>query len=205
MSVVVIDYGAGNLKSVLNKFKKLGIAAKASEDPEDILKADRLVIPGVGHFGNGMQKLRERNLIEPLNQKVLHEKVPVLGICLGMQLFTDYSEEGDVTGLGWIKGKTVRFRTDEFEQVLKVPHMGWNSLSTRAESPLFENIPADKQFYFVHSYHVECEDRSQVLARSRYGYEFDCAVANENIIGTQFHPEKSHDYGQELIRNFVAL
>ena len=150
-----------------------------------------------------MKRLKERNIIEILNEKVLHEKIPILGICLGMQLFTNTSEEGNAEGLGWLKADTVKFTLSDIKH--KVPHMGWNSIDQKKESPLLRNIENNKQYYFVHSYHVKCHNVDDVLTTTFYGYEFVSAVQKGNIFGTQFHPEKSHEWGEKLLNNFLNL
>ncbi|MFA6922806.1 MAG: imidazole glycerol phosphate synthase subunit HisH [Bacteroidales bacterium] len=201
--IVIIDYGMGNLRSVLNKFNKIGTKAVISSKVDDIKNASRLVLPGVGHFANGMKNLKELGLLHALNEKVLNEKIPVIGICLGMQLLTEFSEEGNVDGLNWIKGKTIRFNLKSAK--LKVPHMGWNSIIKKKENILLKNILDDSMFYFVHSYHVVCSNESDALTTTDYGYNFVSSLQSENIYGTQFHPEKSHEYGLQLLKNFTEI
>ncbi len=202
--VVIIDYGLGNLRSIYNTLRRQGIIAVVSCDHEDILSADRLVLPGIGHFAEGMRNLRERNLIEVLNHKVIDEGVPILGICLGMQVLTNWSEEGDVAGLGWIQGKTLKFIFNQHNhQSLKVPHMGWNSIEVLKESTLLSGVEQGELFYFVHSFRVVCENEDDVLTMTQYGVPFVSAVSRGNIFGTQFHPEKSHDCGAQILNNFV--
>jgi imidazole glycerol-phosphate synthase subunit HisH len=201
--VVIIDYGMGNIRSVMNKIQRAGHEALVSYDQEIIRSADKLILPGVGHFLNGMKRLGERNLIDILNERVLNDKVPILGICLGMQLLTRFSEEGNTPGLGWIDAETVRFKLNDIRH--KVPHMGWNSVERKKESPLFKDIPDNRQYYFVHSYHVKCNCVGDILTTTNYGYEFDSSVQKENIFGTQFHPEKSHEWGEKILNNFLNL
>jgi glutamine amidotransferase len=201
--IVIIDYGMGNIRSVMNKIHRAGHEAVVSYDNDTIKSADKLILPGVGHFLNGMRRLKERNIIDILNEKVLEDKIPILGICLGMQLFTGFSEEGDAKGLGWLDAETVKFTLNDIKH--KVPHMGWNSIEQKKESPLLKDIPDNKQYYFVHSYHVKCHSIDDVLTTSHYGYEFVSSVQRENIFGTQFHPEKSHEYGEQIIRNFLNM
>jgi imidazole glycerol-phosphate synthase subunit HisH len=198
--IVIIDYGMGNLRSVLNKMNRLGLEAVLSSDPAVIASAGKLILPGVGHFAHGMHNLAKLGLIETLNRKVLVEKTPVLGICLGMQLFTGFSEEGDAGGLGWIAGRTRRMNLSGDK--LKVPHMGWNTLQDMKASALFENIGPEDMFYFVHSYHAECANPADVLASTGYGITFTSVIRKDNIIGMQFHPEKSHDSGEQILKNF---
>jgi imidazole glycerol-phosphate synthase subunit HisH len=201
--IVILDYGMGNLRSVEKKVIQIGYKAVITSEIDLIKSADKLILPGVGHFQVGITKLKERNLIEILNRKIVEEKIPVLGICLGMQLFTSFSEEGESVGLGWLDAKTVRFSLNDVRH--KVPHIGWNSIDKKKESLLLKNLPIDCQFYFVHSYHVKCNDDADVLATSRYGYEFVSAVQKDNIFGIQFHPEKSHESGEKLLLNFLEL
>jgi glutamine amidotransferase len=201
--IVIIDYGMGNLGSVANMLKKIGAKPVITSDIATIEKADKLILPGVGAFDNGMQRLDELGLTSVLNAKVLQARTPILGLCLGMQLFTKSSEEGVLPGLGWINAETIRFHFAQDENDLKIPHMGWNSIQITNASPIWEEMYPDARFYFVHSYHVRCSNEQDVTATTRYGYEFAAAVMRENIVGTQFHPEKSHKFGMKLLRNFV--
>jgi imidazole glycerol-phosphate synthase subunit HisH len=204
--VVIVDYGMGNLRSVQNKLKRIGFYSEISSDPGVIEKADKLILPGVGHFANGMKKLSERNLINILNIKVLKGKIPILGICLGMQLIGTFSEEGLINGLGWIDAKTIRFRIPDSDKYrFKVPHIGWNNVNTGLDSKLFREVPPDAQFYFVHSYHYVTNDISLLTGTTNYCYDFVSCVEKDNIYGTQFHPEKSQDFGMQLLKNFVNL
>jgi glutamine amidotransferase len=200
--LAIIDYGMGNLGSIQNMLKYLGYKSVISNDPGTIAAADKLILPGVGAFDNGMENLNSKGLTEILNRRVLDEKVPVLGICLGMQLLSKRSEEGRLPGLGWIDAETIRFSFPE-KSGLRIPHMGWNSVAPRKKNPLIEEMPRDAHFYFVHSYHVTCRDPSDVLLTTSYGIELTSAVARGNIYGVQFHPEKSHRYGMGVLRNFM--
>jgi len=197
--IVVIDYGMGNLGSISNIVKKVGHKSIITSNIEEIKKATKLILPGVGSFDNGMKNLRELGLIEVLNQKVVEQKTPILGICLGMQLMTKSSEEGKLAGLGWVDAKTKKFVSD----TLKVPHMGWNIVNQKKNSKLFNEIKSEKRYYFVHSYYVESNDKKDVLTFTNYGHEFVSSFEKENIIGAQFHPEKSHKFGMSLIKNFM--
>ncbi len=202
--LVIIDYGMGNLRSVQNKVKRMGFESLISSKTEDINKADKLILPGVGHFKCGMQNLKERGIIEPLNEKVINHSTPILGICLGSQLFAKHSEEGDCAGLGWIDAEVVKFNVSDRIKY-KVPHMGWNNVTIANPNNLDSIIISDEQFYFVHSYHLKCNNPSDVWMTTTYGYEFVSAIHNKNIYGTQFHPEKSHDVGFELLKKFAEL
>lgn len=196
--ITIIDIG-GNVGSISNMLKRVGLKSKISSDANDIEIADRLILPGVGAFDSGMKEIHSKNLIEVLAKKVLTERTPILGVCLGMQLFTKRSEEGVLPGLGWIDAETTRFRTN-----LRIPHMGWNTLN-RKDQPIFRNTPKGERFYFVHSYHVMCNDQSNVIATTNYGYDFASVIQKENIIGVQFHPEKSHRFGMTLLKNFSEI
>lgn len=202
--ITIVDYGMGNLGSVLNMFKKIGAKAYVTDDLEEIKKAGKLLLPGVGAFDAAMQRINDRGLKDVLNEKALDENIPILGICLGMQLLTDGSEEGKMPGLGWIKGKAIRF--DFPDNTLKVPHMGWNITKAVRPSPLTKNLQDDARFYFVHSYYVKADSKEDVLMRTEYGFDFDSVIWNrQNIFGAQFHPEKSHKYGMKLFENFAAI
>ncbi|MCZ6594907.1 MAG: imidazole glycerol phosphate synthase subunit HisH [Bacteroidetes bacterium] len=203
--IVIIDYGMGNLRSVQKAFERIKTAATISNDRSVIEGAHKLVLPGVGHFANGMEKLQTLGLLDVLNYKALDQRIPILGICLGMQLFTRFSEEGDAAGLGWIPATTKRFNFNGASVKLKVPHIGWNSMRVQKPCALLKNSEANDMFYFVHSYFVDCKHRDDVLCKSVYGIEFDSVVHHENILGMQFHPEKSYRSGLNLIRNFVDI
>jgi glutamine amidotransferase len=200
--IVIIDYGMGNLRSVFNKFKRLNINVMISSKPGDILSADKLILPGVGHFANGMKNLKEYGLLEIINEKVLIRKTPILGICLGMQLFTKYSEEGNSEGLGWFDAQTIRFKISD-SKIWKVPHIGWNTLSINKDHHLLHQIDTKSMFYFVHSYHVVCNEENDILTKTTYNYEFVSGITKNNICGIQFHPEKSHDAGALMLENYA--
>lgn len=202
--IVIVDYGIGNLASVLNMFKKVGVKdVVVSSNKEVIQNAHKLLLPGVGAFDTGMTNLENSGLIPILNEKVLVQKIPILGICLGMQLLTQKSEEGIKKGLGWIDAETVKFNLPP-ELKLKVPHMGWNYIHVKRKNPLID-METKNRFYFVHSYYVKCLDESQSLATSNFGHEFTCMVNKDNIFGTQFHPEKSLKFGMKLLENFSKI
>ena len=202
--ITIIDYGVGNIGSIQNMLNKIGHDSIITSDPDEIEASKKLILPGVGKFDYGIQQLRERNIIEVLNKKVLGDKVPILGICLGLQLFTKKSEEGDTPGLDWIDAETVKFKFKN-QPNLKIPNMGWLNTEVKKESKLFTDMPLDPRFYFVHSYHLKCATSQNVILSATYGYEYTCAIEKENILGVQFHPEKSHKFGMKLLQNFVEL
>lgn len=201
--IVIIDCGLGNLGSIRNMLKKIGSESVISSRAREIEEAEKLILPGVGSFDRGMSRLQELNLVPVLQKKVIEEKTAILGICLGMQLMTEQSEEGKIPGLGWFEGETVKFRMNPDQANLKVPHMGWNTVSTSSENGLFNGLGEEPRFYFVHSYHVVCENKEDELATTHHGYEFVSAVQRNHILGVQFHPEKSHQFGMALLKNFI--
>jgi len=198
--LVIVDYGVGNLGSLLNMCKYLGVDAIVSKNEHDISQASHLILPGVGAFDHGMKCLKKSGLFDTLNRSVLVNKTPVLGICLGMQLMTLESEEGNEKGLGWVNASVSRIPSSG---KLKVPHMGWARLKMVRDSLLFSGNEKDPRYYFVHSYCVSCNENEDAVARVEYGIEFDVAFEKGNIFGMQFHPEKSHHYGMEIISNFA--
>jgi imidazole glycerol-phosphate synthase subunit HisH len=200
--ITIIDYKTGNIGSIHNMLKKIGEESVITSQKDDIANATKLILPGVGAFDTGMKNLRDLDLIDILNRKVLVDKVPVLGICLGLQLMSNRSEEGVLPGLGWINAETMRFKfinTAEY----KIPHMGWNFVSLKKESPLFDRMFPDARFYFVHSYYLNVLAPDNILASTRYEFEFSSAIEKGNISGVQFHPEKSHKFGMKLLKNYV--
>jgi len=201
--IIIVDYGMGNLGAINNMLKKIGVPCKISCDPSDIKEAAKLILPGVGAFDTGMENLVDRGLADLIIQSVRVQKKPLLGICLGMQLLTDSSEEGNRKGLGLLEGKTVRFNFNSLKPRPKIPHMGWNTVKILQKDPLFYGLEEENRFYFVHSFHVLCKNKNHVLGSTRYGYDFSAALASENVMGVQFHPEKSHKFGMKLLTNFA--
>lgn len=202
--ILILDYGMGNIYSVTKKLSRLKINSFVSSSEEAILTADKIILPGVGHFGKAMENLKKLNLIEILNHEVLIKKKPILGICLGMQLMANKSEEGNVDGLGWVDADVVKFNiTNKLKY--KVPHTGWNQVTISKESKLMNNIPESSEFYFVHSYHFKAKNSLDILNETEYEGRFASAIEKENIYGVQYHPEKSHDIGEILLKNFVNL
>jgi len=209
--ITIVDYGMGNLGSIYNMFvKKIKVECEITADLDKIKSAKKLLLPGVGAFDKAMQRISEGGLRDALELKVLKEKTPILGICLGMQLLTKGSDEGKLLGLGWIDAYTHRFSFEKGER-LKVPHMGWNEVSFSQESLLTDGInklvasPDKPRFYFVHSYYVKVNNQSNSILKTSYGHEFDSAIQKDNIYGAQFHPEKSHKFGVQLFKNFAEL
>ena len=202
--IAIVDYNMGNLASVQNAFIKLGKKTVVESDPTKFKNYDKLVLPGVGAFGDAMQHLKERDMVEALKEYANSGK-PMLGICLGMQLLFESSQEfGTHKGLGLIKGKVVHFDAKEFDQPLKIPHMGWNRMFTK-KHPLFNGLDENHYLYFVHTYHVVCDDKNDIIGQTNYGYEFTSAIAHNNIMGIQPHPEKSHKNGLKILENFITL
>ncbi|MBY0588295.1 imidazole glycerol phosphate synthase subunit HisH [bacterium] len=199
---VIVHYGAGNLKSVARALERLGENSTISSDPKVIARAKRLILPGVGSFDTAMNTLRDKEIIPVLEERVLSAGVPILGICLGLQLFTERSEEGSSPGLSWIAGHTQRFRSPD--PTMKVPHIGWNTIERQRDGQLFDGFPSEASLYFVHSYYVVCADEEVVTGRSDYGERFVCAIEKGNILGVQFHPEKSQQIGLHLLHNFLT-
>ena len=204
-NVAIIDYRMGNIGSIANMIAKIGGKAHVTSDPALLRRADKLILPGVGHFDRGMQNLHELGLAPVLQERVVEARVPILGICLGMQLMCRSSDEGTQDGLGWVDATVNRFDVDAHPG-MRVPHMGWNVAKPVRESTLLEMTPAEPQrFYFVHSYYVRCREPADVLAVTSYEGEFCSAFLHDNICGVQFHPEKSHVFGMDLFRRFLEL
>jgi glutamine amidotransferase len=204
--IIIVDYGLGNLGSIKNMLRKLDALVEITDDPFKIESASKLILPGVGSFDDGMKNLKEKNLIPLLNRKVLVDKTPILGICLGMQLMTSNSEEGSLEGLSWIEGSVKKFpQLAKDGKRLRIPHMGWNLVSPRncEEERIFDSEFQELRFYFVHSYYVEIENAKEVIGVTNYGREFVSAFKKDNIVGMQFHPEKSHKFGMAIFRNFI--
>ncbi len=201
--ITIVNYGMGNLGSVLNMFKRIGVEAQISNNLGEIEKAEKLLLPGVGAFDAAMELINNSGLLPVLNYKAMEQKVPVLGICLGMQLLTNGSDEGVLEGLKWIDADTKKFEFANND--MKVPHMGWNFIQPKNTSTLMNDLDNDSKFYFVHSYYVQCKNEQNVLSTTQYGNSFHSIIQNENIYGAQFHPEKSHKYGMQLLTNFSKI
>jgi len=202
--ISVIDCGLGNINSVIRMINKVGGQAKSITKPEELLKSEKLILPGVGHFDSGMTRLKENNLDQALIEKINQGNAPLLGICLGMQLLCSTSEEGKMLGLGFVDADVRRFSFPE-DSNLKIPHMGWNEIEITRDNVILEDSSIENRFYFVHSYHVCPHQENVGIAVANYGFRFCAAFQQEHIFGVQFHPEKSHRFGMELMRKFIAL
>ncbi|EGR5122785.1 imidazole glycerol phosphate synthase subunit HisH [Vibrio cholerae] len=200
----LVDYGVGNIQAFLTLFKRLGIQAMRASSPEEIQDATRLILPGVGHFDHAMQRLNDSGLRMALEDAVLVKHIPIMGICVGMQMLADRSEEGKLSGLGWIPGEVKSFANNPLTSALPMPHMGWNDLQVKPNSSLFsQGFDSDPQFYFLHSYYYDALDKNDVVATANYGIDFDVVISKGHIHGVQCHPEKSHHWGSQLLKNFV--
>lgn len=203
--ITIIDYGVGNINAFVNVYKRVNILTKIAKTAADLDGAEKIILPGVGHFDHAMSELIKSGMRETLDELVLVKKIPVIGICVGMQMMGNSSDEGKLPGLGWIDASIKKFDETKIKQVTRLPHMGWNDVNPVISNPLFEGLEKDALFYFLHSYYFECNNSSDILATSDYGGEFACAAHHENIYGIQFHPEKSHHYGEKLLHNFAKL
>jgi imidazole glycerol-phosphate synthase subunit HisH len=203
MTVAIVDYGVGNVGSLTNMFDHIGVETCVVSTASEIAAADKLMLPGIGAFDTAMRNLRSRDLIGALNHAVLDRKRPVLGVCLGMQLLANDSEEGQEKGLGWIDASILRIRPSQ--PALKVPHMGWSELHTANPTPLFPEKTDGERFYFAHSYYMSCRQKTDIAATVRYGEDLCVAVARGNVLGLQFHPEKSHRFGMRALSTFARL
>lgn len=201
----IVDYGLGNIQAFVTMYKRLGIEAVRARAGKDLRDVRKLILPGVGAFDHAMELLDGSGMRQPLERLVREDRVPVLGICVGMQILACSSEEGVGAGLGWVDGRVRGLSGNPASAALPMPHMGWNDVVPVAGSPLFKGLEEDARFYFLHSYYFECSDPRNVAARADYGFQFDCAVQNDNVFGVQFHPEKSHHWGAALLKNFAEL
>ena len=204
MKIHIVDYGMGNIFSVQKKLLNEDVNISVSSLQKDIVNADKIILLGVGHFKKAMDNLQELNLIEPLNKFALIQKKPILGICLGMQLMANWSEEGDVSGLGWVDASVKKLKTSDTKK-FKIPHIGWNTVRFSKKSALMHNIKPEEEFYFVHSFYMEPNDPLNILNETSYIQNFCSGIEKDNIFGVQYHPEKSHDSGQTIFKNFISL
>lgn len=203
--ITIVDYNAGNIKSIANMLAKIGVPMNVTSDCGAIENAEKLILPGVGHFDFGMRNLDKFGLVEPMRRAVLERNIPFLGICLGAQLITKSSEEGRLPGLGWVNATTVRFDRSRIGDRLRIPHMGWADTKSDKSNVLFDGFVETPRFYYVHSYHILCDDATEELCYAFHGYRFTSGVCRGNIFGVQFHPEKSHRYGLALLHSFCNI
>ena len=203
--IAIIDYGLGNVRAFANLYTKSNIPFVIAKDTSDLENAQKIILPGVGSFGYAMQLLEASGMQETLSDMVLNHNVPVLGVCVGMQMLADSSDEGNLSGLGWIPGQVKRFESSSLNEEINIPHMGWNNINPVITSGLMEGLDSNSRFYFLHSYYFNCENEDLLLATTHYGSEFACAVHRNNIYGVQFHPEKSHLWGAKILENFARL
>jgi glutamine amidotransferase len=203
--ITLIDYGVGNINAFVNVYKRLNIATKIAKTPSDLKSAEKLILPGVGSFDYAMERLNKSGMRERLDELVLHEKIPVVGICVGMQMMGNKSDEGKSEGLKWIDAEILKFDPTLIKFVTKLPHMGWNDVTPIKPNKLFVDLEKESLFYFLHSYYFKCNNSEDNIAVSEYGELFTSAVNHENVYGIQFHPEKSHHYGEILLNNFAKL
>ena len=202
--VTIVDYGMGNLHSVKKKLDRLKTTSSITSNPRDIIKADKIILVGVGHFAKAMKNIQELDLLDALSEVAIIKKKPVLGICLGMQLMAKDSEEGNTEGLGWLDANVRKMQVDDTLK-FKIPHTGWNKITQSKKSHLMKGIPESSEFYFVHSYYFKSNETSNILNETEYCFKFTSAIEKDNIFGVQYHPEKSHDVGEVLLKNFISL
>lgn len=203
--IAIIDYGLGNVRAFANVYKKLNIPALIAKCADDLKSANKLILPGVGAFDHTMQMLEKSSMKPLLDELVRHKHVPVLGICVGMQMLANSSEEGSLRGLGWVDGKVKKFNPSLLKESFCVPHMGWNTIKPVQSNDLLLGLDHDARFYFLHSYYFECQNREDIIAETDYGGKFASAVNYRNVYGVQFHPEKSHHWGTQILENFARL
>jgi len=202
---VLINYGLGNINAFINVFKRVDIPIRTANTVEELKGASKIILPGVGAFDHAMEKLNNSGMREALDQMVLVDRTPVIGICVGMQILGKKSDEGVLPGLGWIDGDVKKFDESTIQYKTKLPHMGWNDVNVTKSNKLFDGLENNALFYFLHSYYFNCNNNDDVIADATYGVNFACAVNHHNIYGVQFHPEKSHQYGERLLHNFAIL
>ena len=203
--IVLIDYGVGNISAFLNIYKQLNIPARTAKTESELDGAQKIILPGVGHFDYAMQRFNDSGMRERVNKLVTQDKIPVVGICVGMQMMAGKSDEGQLEGLGWIDADVVKFDDAQRSAKMPLPHMGWNDVYPTKPNPLFTGLEEDARFYFLHSYYFKCHRPEDSIAEADYGIRFSCSVNKENVYGVQCHPEKSHHFGLQLLKNFAEL
>lgn len=203
--ITIIDYGLGNVLAFVNVYKRLNIPVAVAKRADDLAQASKLILPGVGSFDHAIKQLNMSGMRERVEQLVKRDGIPILGICVGMQILAACSDEGKLPGLGWIDGKVKKFDISSMPSGTYLPHMGWNDVMPARDSRLFKGMETDSRFYFLHSYYFECQQQQDVLAVTDYGGVFSCAIHHDNVYGVQFHPEKSHHFGSQLLKNFAEV
>ena len=203
--ITIIDYGVGNINAFYNIYKNLGVVVTIAKNSNDILNASKLILPGVGHFDYAMNKFNESGMVDTVTDLVMNKGIPVLGICVGMQMLATKSEEGKLPGLNWINAEVKKIDTSLLKQSTRLPHMGWNNIIIKKNNPIFHEIVDSPRYYFLHSFYFDCNNNEDTIATSIYGNSFTCAINHNNIFGVQFHPEKSHHFGIQLLKNFSNL
>lgn len=203
--IAIIDYGLGNIQAFVNVYNRVGIPVTVAKTADELHRASKLILPGVGAFDHAMNLLDASGMRQALDHLVLEEKMPILGICVGMQILAEKSEEGKLAGLGWIPGQVRAFKSVPGAAALPLPHMGWNDVQVTCENGLFKGLEEESRFYFLHSYFFECAEPDAAIATASYGIDYSCAVRSDNVYGVQFHPEKSHHFGTNLLKNFAEL
>lgn len=203
--ITIIDYGLGNVLAFVNVYNRLNIPVSVAKSASDLDNATKLILPGVGSFDHAMQQFEQSGMRQPIELLVLQKAMPLLGICVGMQMLAKFSDEGELPGLGWIDGKVKKFDLSAMPRGTNLPHMGWNDMKPVVDGGLFKGLEQDARFYFLHSFYFECHQQSNVLAVTDYGGQFSCAVRRDNVYGVQFHPEKSHHFGSRLLKNFAEI
>lgn len=205
MKIAIVNHGAANINSVVNMLNHIGHDPLITQNAQDLFQADKIILPGIGNAQKVWHNLEKLGYVDSLKEAIEIQKKMILGICVGMQLMTDGSDEGNSPGFGWIKGRCRKFQADPTEYPIKIPHMGWNKVLPNFGKKIFSYVKEEQKFYFVHSYFVDCENKEDIAASSTYGKDFVCSIEKNNIFGVQFHPEKSHSYGIDLLTHFVAL
>jgi len=203
--ITIIDYGLGNIQAFVNVYHRLGIPIAIAKREKDLVSASKLILPGVGAFDHAMELLDASGMRGAIEELVLARRLPILGVCVGMQILAESSEEGNLPGLGWIPGCVRSFRSVDVAASLPLPHMGWNDVQVTGNQQLFCGLEENSRFYFLHSFFFDCQDPDAAIAKASYGIDFCCAVRSENVYGVQFHPEKSHHFGTNLLKNFGEL
>jgi len=203
--ITILDYGLGNVLAFVNVYKRLNIPVSVAKDKNDLVTATKLILPGVGSFDNAIEQLDQSGMLPSIEKLVFEQEMPILGICVGMQILARSSDEGKLPGLGWIDANVRKFDVSSMPIGSYLPHMGWNDVEPIVDSCLFKGMDHDARFYFLHSYYFECDNRKNIMAETDYGRPFNCAVYKDNVYGVQFHPEKSHHYGSQLLKNFSEI